>query len=278
MDPPPETAQGRALFEELLWVHGAIRRDLATCERLAAEVLSGLRAEEARERIESLRTNGPLWQLKVNCLRYCRFVHSHHNAEDALFFPTLRAANPAVGTVIDRLEAEHRSVSDLLDAVEAAADALDGEEESARIRLAEGLTNLAEQLLAHLDYEEREAGPTIRSLERHPFLTPPLKPARGRAGAAGPPGSMPGMPTSSRRRGRGVMPDPLHHRARAPVAALVNETISARGDPLEAELERGTAASVAYPCPQADRASRQPTSTAGVSEHRTRAPPARRSR
>jgi iron-sulfur cluster repair protein YtfE (RIC family) len=173
LEPLAETAQGRALFEELLWVHGAIRRDLATVEELAREVASGLPAEEARERIEGLRTGGPLWQLKVNCLRYCRFVHSHHNAEDALFFPTLRAANPAVGGVIDRLEAEHRSVSDLLDAVESAAVELDDDEESPRARLAEGLTALADQLLAHLEYEEREAGPTIRSLERHPFLTGP---------------------------------------------------------------------------------------------------------
>jgi len=176
LDPLPETAQGRALFEELLWVHGAIRRDLATVERLAREVVSGLPADQARETIDGLRTAGPLWRLKVNCLRYCRFVHSHHNAEDTLFFPSLRAANPAVGGVIDRLEAEHRSVSDLLDAVEAAAAELDGDDQPSRVRLAEGLTALAEQLLAHLDFEERKARPTIRSLERHPFLSAPPEP------------------------------------------------------------------------------------------------------
>jgi hypothetical protein len=93
-------------------------------------VLSGLPAEEARERVEALKTNGPLWRLRVNCLRYCRFVHSHHNAEDALFFPTLRAANPDLAPVVDKLAAE---------------------------------------LLVHLDFEEREAGPAIRSLDRHPF-------------------------------------------------------------------------------------------------------------
>ncbi len=167
-----ETEQGRALFEELLWVHDAIRRDLATVERLACEVLSDLPTEEAWQQIQDLKTSGPLWQLKVNCVRYCRFVHSHHNAEDALFFPTLRAANAAVGTVIDRLEAEHRLVSDLLDAVEAGAAELDGEDEFSRTRLSAGLTELAEQLLAHLSYEEREAGPTIRSLDRHPFTAP----------------------------------------------------------------------------------------------------------
>jgi iron-sulfur cluster repair protein YtfE (RIC family) len=169
VDLPPETEQGKALFQELLWVHGAIRRDLDTVEELASEVLSGLPAEQARERVETLKTNGPLWQLSVNCLRYCRFVHSHHNAEDALFFPTLRAANPGLAPVIEKLEADHRTVSDLLDEVEAAAGGLDGDDEPSRTRLASGLKELATELLVHLDFEEREAGPTIRSLDRHPF-------------------------------------------------------------------------------------------------------------
>jgi iron-sulfur cluster repair protein YtfE (RIC family) len=169
VDLPPETEQGKALFQELLWVHGAIRRDLAIVEELAREVLSGLPAEEARERVEALKTNGPLWQLKVNCLRYCRFVHSHHNAEDALFFPTLRAANPDLAPVVDKLEADHRTVSDLLDEVEAAAGGLDEDDDPSRTRLADGLKELAAELLVHLDFEELEAGPTIRSLDRHPF-------------------------------------------------------------------------------------------------------------
>jgi hemerythrin HHE cation binding domain-containing protein len=167
-DLPAETDVGRALFEELLWVHGAIRRDLETVEGLAAEVLDGLPAEQARERVEELKTNGPLWQLKANCLRYCRFVHMHHNAEDSLFFPRLREANPGLDPVVDKLEADHRVVSDLLDEVEAAAGELD-EETARRRRLAEGLRSLATELLAHLDYEELEAGPTIRGLDRHPF-------------------------------------------------------------------------------------------------------------
>jgi hypothetical protein len=165
---PEETELGRALFEELLWVHGAIRRDLETVEALAADVLDGLPADAARARVEALKTSGPLWQLKVNCLRYCRFVHMHHNAEDRLFFPRLREADPGLEPVVDKLEADHRVVSDLLDEVEAAAGELDAER-AGRRRLADGLRALAAELLAHLEYEEREAGPTIRGLDRHPF-------------------------------------------------------------------------------------------------------------
>ena len=161
----PETAQGRAIFEELLWVHSAIRRDLATVAGLAEAVGDGMKAGEVRDRIEGLRTNGPLWQLKINCLQYCRFVHAHHNHEDALFFPRLRAANPELDPVVDRLEADHRRVSDLLDETEAAAAALEDEDcAESRDRLVAALGELGEQLLAHLDYEEERAGPTIRRL------------------------------------------------------------------------------------------------------------------
>lgn len=161
----PETEQGRALFNELLWVHGAIRRDLAVVEQLAVDVVSGAAADDVRSSITSLQTNGPLWQLKVNCLRYCQFVHGHHNLEDAMIFPTLRAANPAIAPVVDKLEADHRTVSNLLDDVESAAGALgESDSDASRLAVSESLELLAGELIAHLEYEELEAGPTMRRL------------------------------------------------------------------------------------------------------------------
>jgi hemerythrin-like domain-containing protein len=143
-----------------------IRRDLETVRRLAVEVGEGLSAEELRDALDDLQANGPLWQLKVNCLRYCRFVHSHHGAEDVLLFPVLRRANPGLAPVVDKLEADHRRVSGLLDDVERAAAALtDSEGDDARSRVTLPLDLLAEQLLVHLDFEERNAGPTLRRLE-----------------------------------------------------------------------------------------------------------------
>jgi hypothetical protein len=163
----PETERGRAIFEELLWVHSIIRRDLATVEQLAADVGDGLSGEAVEDALGELKTRGPLWQLKVNCLRYCRHVHAHHGAEDVLLFPTLRAANPSIGPVVDRLEADHARVSDLLDVVEAAARALtDTNGDDARRRVIDGLRDLHVHLLEHLDYEESYAGPTMRRLDR----------------------------------------------------------------------------------------------------------------
>ena len=156
----PTTTQTRppaeGLFRELLWVHAMIRRDLATVQRLAARVQDGAPAAEVRAAIRDLQTEGPLWKLRVNCLYYCRFVHHHHTLEDTALFPILRRTNPALGPIVDRLEADHLQISGHLDAVEAAANGLDtGEEPIHRERLATTLGDLAEHLLAHLAFGKR---------------------------------------------------------------------------------------------------------------------------
>ena len=83
-----------------------------------------------------------------------------------LLFPALRAADPSIGPVVDRLEADHARVSDLLDVVEAAARKLtETNGGDARRRVIDGLRDLHVHLLEHLEYEERSAGPTMRRLE-----------------------------------------------------------------------------------------------------------------
>lgn len=168
--PNPRNSPGDALVAELRWVHDLIRRDLRTVRQLAAEVASGRPAEEVRAGIRSLAAGGPLWQLKLNCLHYCHFVHSHHGAESIALFPALRRVNPELDPVVDKLEADHLSVSALLGAVETAARELGGAEDPAgRERLALALHNLSEELLAHLSYEEEQISDTLRTLSRWPF-------------------------------------------------------------------------------------------------------------
>ena len=160
----PETEQGKALYQELLFVHAVLRNDLATIQRIAADVAEGMSGKDVRAELLELKTNGPLWQLKVNCLRYCSFVHGHHGAEDDKLFPRLREAEPELSPVIDRLEADHRKVSDLLEEVEAAAEALTASED-ARARVVATLSALAEHLFEHLEVEELQAGPALRRLK-----------------------------------------------------------------------------------------------------------------
>ena len=201
-DPPFEVApnpRGEALFAELLWVHRMIRGDLATVRRLAGEVLAGLPAEQVRAGVAALATSGPLWSLRMNCLYYCRFEHAHHDGESHLLFPAVRASHPELAAVVDRLEADHVAVARLLDEIEAAADGLvgrgttgggttgggtagstagstsdgtagdDGGDAAARRRVVDALTALADRLLVHLDYEEEQLGPVLRTWDGWPF-------------------------------------------------------------------------------------------------------------
>jgi Hemerythrin HHE cation binding domain len=167
-DPPDP--RGEAMVAELRWVHDMIRRDLETVRRMAADVAAGRSAEQIRAGLASLAAGGPLWQLRINCLQYCRFVHSHHHAESVMLFPALRQANPALNPVVDKLEADHLNVSRLLSEVEAAARALGEREDPAlRERLAAALLDLSTDLLAHLEYEEEHICDTLRTWSRWPF-------------------------------------------------------------------------------------------------------------
>ena len=162
---------GDHLVRELLWIHGILRSDLAVVRRLAEEVLDGKDPESISREIARLQTQSPLWQFKANCVYYCRLVHAHHNGEDAHLFPALRRSDPAMEPVVDRLEADHRKVSDILDQVEAAARDLRNDDVSShRDRVVDSLNLLAEHLLAHLDYEEQSISPTLRTWRSWPFF------------------------------------------------------------------------------------------------------------
>ncbi|MET7396768.1 hemerythrin domain-containing protein [Dactylosporangium sp. NPDC005572] len=155
------------LLAELRWVHDMIRRDLATVRRLADDTERGGPFAAVRDGLRELNTNGPLFQLKVNCLQYCQFVHHHHSNESALLFPAVRRSAPELAATVDRLEADHRAVAGLLDEVEAAARSLGSAAD--RTRLVAALRTLSEHLLEHLTFEEEALAPVLASWKRWPF-------------------------------------------------------------------------------------------------------------
>lgn len=161
---------GEHLMEELERVHGAIRHDLRFCGALAEQVGAGADAGYIAGEVEALKNNSVLWRLRVSCLTYCRFVHFHHRNEDVNIFPALRRSNPDLAPVVDRLEADHRKVSDLLDEVEDAAGSLAAADNDApaRSRLAAALENLGAHLLEHLEFEEEAIAPTVLEWEGWP--------------------------------------------------------------------------------------------------------------
>ena len=161
--------RGEAMVAELKWVHDMIRHDLGVIRQMAADAEDGRPAGAIRAAVQSLASGSAVWQLKVSCLQHCRFVHSHHTHESVMLFPALRESNPALNPVVDKLEADHAHVSDLLDEVEAASHQLgQAGEPAARGRLVTALRTLSDDLLAHLQYEEEQISGTLRTWTRWP--------------------------------------------------------------------------------------------------------------
>ncbi|CAN5490089.1 hypothetical protein BH10ACT1_BH10ACT1_03760 [soil metagenome] len=89
-------------------------------------------------------------------------LEEHHHVEDAFFFPDLRAKVPTAAGVLDRLEADHRRLDELLaDWPRAAHDLHDRRVPfaSARSAALELATSLRDLLLVHLDVEDQDVLP-----------------------------------------------------------------------------------------------------------------------
>lgn len=160
-----ETPLGREMFAKLLFAHKSLRHDLEAVEDLAADLADGIDGQEVRERVLELKENGPLWQLKNDCLQFCSTLHAHHTGEDFRLFPRLREINPDLSPAVSKLERDHQVVGEMLAQIEAAADRLAVRRAAeSRDEMASLLAEMREHLLEHLEYEEKVAGPTIRRL------------------------------------------------------------------------------------------------------------------
>ena len=161
-----------ALLSELKWVHSMIRRNLQAC-REHASLAGSAPANRVREQDRRYQIRGSLLQLRTSCLQTCHFVHAHHGAEDAVVFPAVRADAPHLDAVVDKLGADHRTVSKALDRVEAATAALGTPDDARAPRLlVEALDELAVPLLEHLSFEEQSLAPVLNSWLTWPFDSP----------------------------------------------------------------------------------------------------------
>jgi alkanesulfonate monooxygenase SsuD/methylene tetrahydromethanopterin reductase-like flavin-dependent oxidoreductase (luciferase family) len=151
------TPHERAVAQHLVDVHDGLRGELEQLRSLIEQVAAGtLDAGSARSHIATMALRQNNWTLGTYCESYCRIVTTHHTIEDQSMLPHLRAQDPRLAPVVDRLQEEHLVIHDLLDRVDRAlvdlvAGKPDGlEDVSAAVDL------LADGLLSHLSYEERE--------------------------------------------------------------------------------------------------------------------------
>jgi hypothetical protein len=160
------TAAGRAASAQLVKVHDMFRRELTAIRDLIAEVGKGIiDAGQARSEISQMTMRQNNWTVGAYCESYCRLLTEHHGAEDAMVFPRLRAREPELAPVLDRLSEEHRVIHGLLDSVDRTLVRLVADPGDLT-ELQEVTDLLTDTLLSHLSYEEREL---IEPLGRYGF-------------------------------------------------------------------------------------------------------------
>jgi Hemerythrin HHE cation binding domain len=165
----PSYAGGQAAADHLVAIHDHLRSELERLQGLVDEVRRGLLAAgSARAEIHAMSLRQNNWTLGAYCQSYCGFVNGHHSLEDASVFPHLRHSDPAAAPVLDRLAEEHVVIHHLLDDLDRALVALVRDNDAVALDAVErSIGLLADRLLSHLAYEERELrGP----LSRHGFF------------------------------------------------------------------------------------------------------------
>ena len=167
-EPPHDAAyssHGRAIAGHLVEIHDHLRAELARIRDLIGQVKDAASAAQVRSAINQMTLRQNSWTLGAYCASYCRIVTGHHTLEDQAVFPHLRAAEPSLVPVLDRLADEHKTIHQVLEDVDAAlvehlrsTDGFDGLQETADI--------LSDVLLSHLAYEEAQL---VEPLARHGF-------------------------------------------------------------------------------------------------------------
>jgi hemerythrin superfamily protein len=161
------SAHGRAIAGHLIEVHDHLRAELTQIRDLIRQVRDAEGAAQARSAINQMTLRNNRWTLGAYCASYCRVVTGHHSLEDQAVFPHLRAREPGLGPVIDRLASEHEIIHKVLEDLDAELVAL-----LARpgdfTRLQRAADVLTDVLLSHLAYEEAQL---VEPLARHGFYT-----------------------------------------------------------------------------------------------------------
>jgi hemerythrin-like domain-containing protein len=110
--PPTSRGSGAGLHEELLALHGVMRRGTALVADSFARLSTAERVDPAA------LASASRWLVG--------FIHHHHWVEDDLLWPVLRELSPRAAADLTRLTTEHESLDAELDVLAKAADAIAG--------------------------------------------------------------------------------------------------------------------------------------------------------
>ncbi|MGY0004465.1 LLM class flavin-dependent oxidoreductase [Micromonospora sp. I033] len=162
------TPHAQAVGAHLVDVHDHLRQELAQVRDLLEQVRRGVvSAGAARAVLNQLTMRQNNWTLGAYCAAYCTAVTQHHGLEDNSIFPHLRRADPGLAPVLDRLEAEHVVIHDVVEGVDRAlVDLIRNPGDFTDIQKAVDV--LTDTLLSHLSWEEQVI---VEPLARHGFYS-----------------------------------------------------------------------------------------------------------
>lgn len=147
----------------LAMIHDHFRDNMRLLRALIDKAASGeadpaaLKAEaEASPLFDNYRRFGNL------CGQHCQIIALHHSIEDQAVFPELRSQSEALRKVVDRLQAEHVVVHELLVRLAGALAALAEDATPERFAAARAAYDALETvLLSHFGYEEDAIGDAL---------------------------------------------------------------------------------------------------------------------
>jgi hypothetical protein len=155
---PGVTEAQRRQGRRLALFHEMHLRELAKVRRAMAGVFAGEGTAEALLiTISSMQMFGNMRQFGNLCGAACEMLTGHHMIEDEYVFPALHGHTEGLNRVVERLQAEHLVIHELLVRLEAAARALIADPGAKTAReLRTEFARLEGFVISHFGYEQTE--------------------------------------------------------------------------------------------------------------------------
>ncbi|MEU5864193.1 LLM class flavin-dependent oxidoreductase [Nonomuraea sp. NPDC047529] len=156
--PPGQARPCRRLVD----VHDGYRAQLRQVRDAVEQVAAETAAPHPDGGRLAVRQNH--WTLGVFCATFRRLLTVHHEIENDRTFPALTEHDPALESVVKKLEQEHEVIAELLARLDRACAELIAD--PARIdRVRAGVERLSQALASHFAYEEEELAEAVGRLE-----------------------------------------------------------------------------------------------------------------
>jgi Hemerythrin HHE cation binding domain len=152
------TPQQRRHGQRLSLFHAMHLREMSRVNRAMEQVFAGNgSAEELLTTITSMQMVSNMRQFGNLCGATCEMLTGHHSIEDHYLFPRLKGFSDGLNKVVERLQAEHLVIHDLLVNLESAAIALINAPASANAKsLRAAFAQLEGFVKSHFGYEQTE--------------------------------------------------------------------------------------------------------------------------